>query len=132
MPQVWTFDSAYLTHFSSAALYTVMCLHISSRGTLRWPAALAARPFFCTSSRSLANSAMQGGISPPPNGEAWGGGPAPIGDMPGAGTGEAAGAPWPGHGAGLAARGVSVGQGSVCAAAGQIGSSITAKMRERR
>src|SRR5215468_9663127 len=141
MPQLVTFASAYSTHFNSAALYTVMCLHISSRTTLRWPAAslaarpissLAARPIFCTSSRSLVNSAMQGDGWPPPNGEAWGGDPAPIGDTPGAGAGEAAGAPWPGHGAGAAARGVSVGQGSVWAAAGHIGSTVTTKMRERR
>jgi hypothetical protein len=46
-----------------------MCLHISSRLTLRWPAALAASPRFCTSSHSLAKSATQGGGAPPPNGE---------------------------------------------------------------
>src|SRR5262252_6446789 len=129
MPQLMTFASAYSTHFNSAALYTAMCLHISSRATLRWPAALAARPIFCTSSRSLVNSAMQDGW-PPPNGEAWDGGPAPIGDMPGAGAGEAACPPSLGHGAGLAACGASVGRGSVWAAAGQIGSSVTAKMRK--
>src|SRR5215831_11950412 len=75
-----------------------MCLHISSRLTLRWPAAFAARPLFCTSSRSLANSAMQGGVPPPPpNGEACGG-MAPIGA--GGGMREAEdGERSPGHGA---------------------------------
>src|SRR6516162_7929801 len=114
MPQEVTFDSANLTHFNSAALNAVICLHISSRATFRWLAALAARPLFCTSSRSLVNSAMQGGIPPPPpSGEAWGGGPAPMGDMAGAGMGEGAGAAVPGHGARAAGRGASVGQDSV-------------------
>jgi len=58
---------------------------------------------------------MHGGIPPPPNGEAMGGG-AIIGDMAGAG-GEAGGARSPGHGAGPAARGGSVGHGRVWAAA---------------
>src|ERR1700730_13261478 len=108
-----------------------MCLHISSRGALRAPAALAASPLFCTSSRSLLNSVMQGGISPPP-------GPAPIGDIAGAGMGagagigEAAGAPDPGHGAGADGRGASVGHGSVWAAARHAGSTAIATMRERR
>jgi len=65
---------------------------------------------------------------PPPNGDAWD-------DMPGAtapGIGEAAGAPAPGHGAGAAARGASLGHGSVWAAAWHIGSTTTAKMREKR
>src|SRR5215470_14060326 len=99
-----------------------MCLHISSRLTLRWPAAFAARALFCTSSRSLANSAMQGGAPPPPNGEPCGGG-APIGDMAGAAMPEADGARSDGHGAeadGAAApvRGGSVGHGDGVAARG--------------
>src|SRR5258708_19034363 len=103
-----------------------MCLHISSRLTLRWPAALAARPRFCTSSRSLANSAMHGGAPPPPpNGEAMAG--TPIGDMAGAGADEAGGARSPGHGdARGAARGESVGHGTGLASAGPAGGMLAA------
>src|SRR5258708_8286699 len=109
-----------------------MCLHISSRLTLRWPAALAARPRFCTSSRSLANSAMHGGAPPPPpNGEAMAG--TPIGDMAGAGADEAGGArsPVPADADG-AARGETVGHGSVWAAAWHAGSMIAAITRGKR
>src|SRR5260370_36794469 len=108
-----------------------MCLHISSRLTLRWPAALAARPRFCTSSRSLANSAMHGGAPPPPpNGEAMA--RTPIGDMAGAGADEAGGAPAPGHGhADGAARRESVGHGSLWAAAWHAGSMIAAINRRK-
>jgi hypothetical protein len=88
---------------------------METRLTLRWPAALAASPRFCTSSRSLANSAMRGGIPPPrPSGEACG--TATIDAVVGAAIGEA-GARSPGHGAGVPTRGASVGHGMVCAAA---------------
>src|SRR5215470_3866686 len=90
-----------------------MCLHISSRLALRWLAVFAARPRFCTSSRSLANSSTQAGVPPPPpSGEAMGGGTAPTE----AGAGEADGARAPGHGA-VAACGGLPGHGSVCAPA---------------
>src|SRR6202521_4146767 len=110
-----------------------MCLHISSCVALRSLAALAARPFFCTSSRILVNSTRHGGPPPgpppgPPNGDtggamAWGG--APMGDMvPGIDMGPGA--------AGAPDRGGSVAHGSVCALAWHAGTTANAKMRERR
>src|SRR5215813_15345710 len=103
-----------------------MCLHISSRLALHWPAALAARPHICTSSRSLANSAMQGGIPPPPDGVAWG---VPIADILGARTGVAAGTPL-GPGVGAACCWGVLDHGSVCAATSPAGSIITAMIKE--
>src|ERR1700733_14752009 len=103
-----------------------MCLHISSRLALCSLAVFATLPFFSTSSRSLVNSAIQGGTAPPPpppaNGPPWGGGAPPkppgVGIAIGAGLivgvfpGTAGAPPAAGHGAVWAlGRGASVGQG---------------------
>src|SRR6516162_5647688 len=77
MPHLLMLLSVYLIHLVSAAPYSVMSLHISSREACFSLAVLAAMPRFSTSPRNVVNWVMHSGGGPPPPPK-----PPPIGGPP--------------------------------------------------